>query len=404
MPILISSNGFLNDSFCESPLNKDTENNQNIGNKKTESIFNANNKLPIIVENGESSGPDSGKRDSTSRQLKFDETDEKIITKKEPDRPKISLFSKIQSNENTKKLRETVTVRNTEAAAKIKPIETKSADSLNTSLESLALTRPSSAPIKSTDTAPTDQLLCTDLQTPKVKSNDADRSNVPQKVDAIDDETPYKTFQVPQTSTMRRVQSSSQQRSILSSANQPRKCRTELEKEFRSQKVLFTTPSAVSRPAIKVMNHLGLDDSLNCYKSSPMTNLAPVKEESQPNNKENKYSTNESNSKMNDLYRSVDKIDEEVNTIDKDQVKETANENEEKKEQKIIIINGKEFIIHKKIGQGGSSSVFLVEHKETKRECALKVESVLFKSIYFNLNVCYFFYLTRWSIYVAIQH
>lgn len=375
----LQSNAFLNDSFIESPQNqtkKDNENNQNIINKKSDSIFGTSN-LAIISEKGESSAErtNSAKRDSTSRQLNFDEVTGDKVNKKEHDRPKIALFSKIQSNENAKKLSEVTSTRTSDASWKAIAAETKSVDNLVAPIKALAVTRTTSAPTKTSDSMLNEQKLCTELQTPKIKNSISDSTNVVQKPNT-DDETPYKTFQVPQTSTMRRVQSSSQQRTILSSANQPKKCRNDLEKEFRSQKVLFTTPSAVSRPAMKAMNNLDLDDSLNCYKSSPMVsvNLSPVNEER--NKENNQYTSIES---MDDLYRSIDKIDGKIDASKKDDVKvntsTTANQNEIKQEKKdkVIQINGKDFVVLNKLGQGGSSTVFLVEHKDTKLQCALKV-------------------------------
>lgn len=176
-------------------------------------------------------------------------------------------------------------------------------------------------------------------------------------------------------STIRRYQSNSQHRTLLSSSNQSNKCRSQLEKEFRSQKVLFTTPSAVSLPPIKLMSNLGLDDSLHCYKSSPMANLqpnlSPIKEkmDSAPQ----KLTSNSSSSSEN-------KIDEQLKSIP-----HSSHNNEQNNKQiemieqkpndkKVIHINGKDFIIHNRIGQGGSSCVFLAEHKDTKLECALKVK------------------------------
>lgn len=361
----------MNDSFIESPLEQlrsDNENNQNIINKKTDLIFSAN-KLPSIKEKGESSAENTGKRDSTSRQLNFDDTDGDVVDKKEPDRPKISLFSKIQSNDTTKKLSEAVTARVSDASWKTKTTEVKSIENLNAPLEALAVRRTGSAPTKVSDSVIDEPTLCTEHQTPKVRSADrVEAKNAAKKLNPDDEETPYKGFQMPPTSTMRRVQSSSQHRTILSSASQTKKCRSELENEFKSQKVLFRTPSAVSRPAIKVMNHLGLDDSLNCYRSSPMANLSPVKEEQ---NKDITHSTNEL--KANDLYRTTDKLDTKNDIVAKDVLKSIATSGESEDTKKSITINGKDFVIQSKIGQGGSSSVFLVEHKETKLPCALKV-------------------------------
>lgn len=374
----LRNNDFLNDSFIDTPsenASKGAENNQNAINKKTETInFNRSN-LPMILEKGESSAESFGKRDSTSRQLNFDDSDAEIVNKKEPDRPKISLFSKIQSTDSIKKSNDSKIIRAPDASWKAKPVDAKNVDSLSVQFDGLSVKRASSAP---------EQKLCTESQTPKVKPSTSDDSGVSSQ--RSDEETPYKTFQIPPTTTMRRLQSNSQHRTLLSSASQPRKCRSELEKEFKSQKVLFTTPSAVTRPAIKIMSHLGLDDSLNCYKSSPMVNLSPVKEERQKNKNES--------IRGESALRSFDKNDGKSNLCAKDAIamdsiaedvasneppksdSVPAHENDDSK--KTITINGKDFVIEKKIGQGGSSSVFLVEHKDTKLQCALKVIIIRF--------------------------
>lgn len=325
----------MNDSFIElSSENSrfDSENNPNVINKTDNTLNTA--VLPVINEKGESNAENTGKRDSTSRQLNFDDTVNEVVNKKEPDRPKISLFSKIQSSETTKKTRSDI----------------KSVDSLIAPLDGLAVKRTNSAPVNSTEPK-----LCTELQTPKLKSSQYDGSSKAPTSNADGEET----FQVPPTTTMRRAQTSSQHRTLLSSASQSRKCRSELENEFRSQKVLFRTPSAVSRPALKVMSHLGLDDSLNCYQSSPTLKLlSPVKEEQ----KKTKPPLSEPSA---DALRSND-IDDKTDAA-KSVTSSTSNE------PKSITINGKDFLIQNKIGQGGSSTVFLVEHKETKVQCALKV-------------------------------
>lgn len=352
---------------------KNDENNQNAINRKSISFFSTSSGLPVISEKGESSAELSGKPDSISRQLNFD--NDEINNKKEPDRPRINLFSKLQSsNGNLKKINEST--RSSDSSWKTKSNEVSNVDSITVPVDALTIAKSNSTSLKTGDSMLTEQKMCPELETPKEKSNDSDLRqqsiNIVPKPSNNDDETPYKTFQMPQTSTMRRAQSSSQHRTLLSSANQSRKCRTDLENEFRSQKVLFTTPSAVSRPAIKVMNHLGLDDSLNCYKSSPMVNLSPVKEE---RNKENECPINSTGT--NDLQQTTAKIDEQFNGADmKANASSAANENEEKKE-KIITINKKDFIVQNKIGHGGSSSVFLVEHKDTKLQCALKVRMII---------------------------
>lgn len=94
------------------------------------------NNLPAILEKGESSSDSIGKRDSTSRQLNFDDPDENCVNKKEPDRPKISLFSKIQSIDATKKSvtqysSESVTLREPDVSWKPKSTDVKKVDALS---------------------------------------------------------------------------------------------------------------------------------------------------------------------------------------------------------------------------------------------------------------------------------
>lgn len=403
----------MNDSPIESSIDsgpKNDENNQNAVNRKSISIFSTNSGLPAISEKGESSAERSSKSDSISRQLNFD--NDEIDKKKEPDRPRINLFSKLQSNDtNPKKANEST--RSSDLSWKTKSTDVSNVDSINVPVEALTIAKTNSTSMKSTGSTLNEPKLCAELQTPVTKLSDGDLRQhsinlVPKQSNNNDDETPYKTFQMPQTSAMRRAQTTSQHRTLLSSASQPRKCRTDLENEFRSQKVLFTTPSAVSRPAMKVMNHLGLDDSLNCYKSSPMVNnLSPVREE---RNKENKFPKNATGA--DDLEQSTAKMDEKLNGADVNDARapSVAGESQEKKE-KIITINNKDFIIQNKIGHGGSSSVFLVEHKDTKLQCALKVRisnfphvTLLLDWIHSLIDMHFFIVYSRLSIYAAIQH
>lgn len=365
--IRLSSNGFLNDSFIESPaIDKSkqiNDNNTNTASVKSDFNFNPSS-LPTILEKRESSGENSANRNSTSRKLKYDEPSEQILEKKELDRPKISLFSKIQSNDTTKKLSETVTTRVSDASwnSKSKSTEAKNLDRLNGPAD--AVKRPGAVHSKPNESITLEQKLCTELQTPKVKVSPNDAHLKP----VCDEETPYKTFQVPPTASMHRAQTTSNHRSILSSASQSRKCRSDLENEFKSQKVLFTTPSAVSRPAMKAINHLGLDDSLNCYKSSHMAHLSAIKDE-----RKAEVSHSSGDLIASDQQSSTHKM----NDINADDVASTKNSipetNTSDDKKKVITINGKDFEIQRRIGQGGSSSVFLVEHKDTKIQCALKV-------------------------------
>ena len=189
--------------------------------------------------------------------------------------------------------------------------------------------------------------------TPRVGSMTTDDSNyfsatetdTKSASDEIKDETPYKpSFQMP---SGRRLPQSSHR--FPSSSSTTKKCRSAIENEFRSQKILFTTPTAVSRTALAMRSNIGFDDSLNCYEvqTPPVkATCSPIKEES----KEKEPAAIETETKTKET---------EV----------TASETPEN----ILRINGKDFVIQKKIGQGGSSSVYLAEHKESRLQCALKV-------------------------------
>lgn len=189
-----------------------------------------------------------------------------------------------------------------------------------------------------------------ELNTPKLTSLSDESNNQSTELYKID-ETPYKAFQIPSTNRL-----GSTHRSILSS-NTNKKCRSAMENEFRSQKILFTTPSAVTRPAIQVISNFGLDDSLQCYNSaSPV--IRNQNQERQPL------------VKIKDPVKSI----KNGNAINDDEaIINAASTITSQDETKILRINGKEFLIRKKIGQGGSSSVFLAEHKDSKLECAVKV-------------------------------
>lgn len=59
------------------------------------------------------------------------------------------------------------------------------------------------------------------------------------------------------------------------------------------------------------------------------------------------------------------------NTIDSKKC--DAEEKNENKNEKVISINDKDYLLLKRIGSGGSSSVFLARRLDNNMECALKV-------------------------------
>lgn len=398
----------LNDSFVCTPSSKlygEIENNLH----KDYNLSSLERKLSCIPEENENNEKkrtptnevNDGKT-SISRQLKFSNIS--ITEKIAKDKPQISLFSRIKSNSSAVKVSPRLNVaiarkspttahtfRRIAFSQKVAiPVKTNSLEgniSHDSSLSgkvAVDVKRTVSAPLKTNlyeektstrlgNTTKSNSFedkttaSVTELSTPKLTSlsdESSNRSTVDlSKIDgstvknaSLMDETPYKAFQMPST---RRLLST--HRSILSS-NTGNKCRSALENEFRSQKVLFTTPSAVSRPAIQVMSNLGLDDSLqlHCYKSSPAIN----------NQKEERQLPKLANDPIKSSSGANTTADMPI--LDNAVTSSTGDVKEEKA-PKILQINGKEFVVSKKIGQGGSSSVFLAEHKDSKLECAVKV-------------------------------
>lgn len=328
------------------------ETDRNLTNNFSDNTFAG---LTVIKEEEQ---PDSQKKGdaTTSRQLKFNS-----FAESESDRPTIALFSKLSSNSFLKKSDECPNkIANEEGVV---PVQTnsvpdnKAIDNLNTLVDAISVKKVVSAPLKSSH--------LNDFNTPKVCAIEKPPVNGSCKLG--------EDFHMPASNTVLRRLQSSQHRSLLSSGNQSRKCRSDLEKEFKSQKVLFTTPSTVSRPTNKLMQNIEtLDDSLDCFKGSPMVDASTAKLDDNVR-KIKKPSPPVQNTV--DCYRkSIDNIDgsEIKEKIEKEKEKENLPTNNGQ-QQKVLRINGKDFIIRERIGQGGSSSVFLAEHKETKLECALKV-------------------------------
>lgn len=191
----------------------------------------------------------------------------------------------------------------------------------------------------------------------------------------IYDDTPLKMFQVPTT------------KRVLSTHRPMGTCgrrRPALESEFRSQRILFTTPTAVSRPTIALMSHVGLDDSLNCYKSPSTTILHDIDEQHRSILRPVENNVKVESKPIDINVVQPEPIEEIVTkTTDKENVMEVPGPciknigSEDAK--KLIKINGKDFILKKKIGQGGSSRVYLASHKESGQDCALKVNHSKFR-------------------------
>ncbi|XP_049285760.1 dual specificity protein kinase Ttk isoform X1 [Anopheles funestus] len=150
-----------------------------------------------------------------------------------------------------------------------------------------------------------------------------------------------------------------------------RKSRNTIENEFKSQKVLFATPVVMPRPPVNFLP----DDSLNYSVITPDAtkepkHLSPIKE--QP-----KMSKRSTNQLFGGLDAATDKVSPpNVATLCAPTVVETNTNSTDAPQQpkeRPIVINGKEYMVLKKIGSGGSSSVFLAKQVATGLECAVKL-------------------------------
>uniref|UniRef100_A0A182M6B0 Protein kinase domain-containing protein n=1 Tax=Anopheles culicifacies TaxID=139723 RepID=A0A182M6B0_9DIPT len=150
-----------------------------------------------------------------------------------------------------------------------------------------------------------------------------------------------------------------------------RKSRNTIENEFKSQKVLFATPVVMARPPVNFLP----DDSLNYSVITPdatkgSKHLSPIKEQQ----KMTKRSTNQ-------LFGGLDAASDKVSppsvaTLCAPTVAEKtvdSNDTQQQPKERPIVINGKEYLVLKKIGSGGSSSVFLAKQVATGLECAVKL-------------------------------
>lgn len=299
---------------------------------------------------------------TTSRQLNFNVPSE--ITK---ERPVISLFSKIQSINSSQTQKQNHSAVSPIARSPVLAFDkvtlrgTPSIESVSFGDKSKSNTGEPNA-LKCDDNiesiATANHMYDSRTQNTEGDVNSNNITNTMQPVSELTEkETPYKMFQIP---SARRLPPSNRRLAT----NDLKNSRTAMENEFRSQKVLFTTPSAVSRPIINLLSNVKLDDSLNCYKSSPVvmnTSLQKLPQRSLSSR------TLETNNVMPDDTNTSEAISIKKMPKERD---DTAQFNDK---NKIIRINGKDFVMHKKIGQGGSSSVFLAEYKDKRLECAVKV-------------------------------
>ncbi|KAL5274415.1 TTK family protein [Megaselia abdita] len=158
------------------------------------------------------------------------------------------------------------------------------------------------------------------------------------KVDDLD--TPFKTVQPGNSSKFitPQVMSFTSRRNVNSTSHKPRNA---LENEFRMKKVLFQTPISVARPPILPNESITLS-----MIDTPNKNILITPDEP----------------KLESEARSD--IKSKKSLFDTKAVPRNPN---------AIQINGVEYVVERKLGSGGSSTVFLAKCSEKNIECALKI-------------------------------
>lgn len=155
-----------------------------------------------------------------------------------------------------------------------------------------------------------------------------------------EDNTPFKSLQPGNSSKFitPQVMSFTNRRNVNSTSQKPRNA---LENEFKMKKVLFQTPISVARTQILPNESITLS-----MIDTPNKNILITPDEPKPESEA-----------RSDIKSKKSLFD----------TKETL------KDPNAIQINGVEYIVEKKLGFGGSSTVFLAKCHQKKMECALKI-------------------------------
>lgn len=158
-------------------------------------------------------------------------------------------------------------------------------------------------------------------------------------------------------------------------STQSKKTKSAIVNEFRSQKVLFQTPMAISRAPIMQNDSISLTlcDTINEGGTPSTAEKTP-------------QCTNESNPK--DAARSKKSLEVAFSGVSKEnedkeiENNEVATNSTTKDKTTTVHINNGTFVIIKKLGCGGSSSVYLAKKQDSDKEYALKV-SYFYPSLHF---------------------
>lgn len=152
-------------------------------------------------------------------------------------------------------------------------------------------------------------------------------------------------------------------------STQTQKARSAIVSEFRSQKVLFQTPMAISRAPIPNDSiSLSLCDTINEVETPSTAEKTPQCTDSIP-------SIDASGRYKKSLVEAFNDVDKEQpkDTVKKTDTTSSAAVTTNKEKETVVHINKGSYVILQKLGCGGSSSVYSAKRQDNGKECALKV-------------------------------
>ncbi|TMW53107.1 hypothetical protein DOY81_001835 [Sarcophaga bullata] len=149
-------------------------------------------------------------------------------------------------------------------------------------------------------------------------------------------------------------------------STQSKKTKSAIVNEFRSQKVLFQTPMAISRAPIMQNDSISLTlcDTINEGGTPSTSEKTP-----QCVNERHPKDTARSKKSLEVAFSGVSKENEDKEIENN----EAATNSTTKDKTTTVHINSGTFVIIKKLGCGGSSSVYLAKKQDSDKEYALKV-------------------------------
>ncbi|XP_061396966.1 dual specificity protein kinase TTK [Musca vetustissima] len=147
-------------------------------------------------------------------------------------------------------------------------------------------------------------------------------------------------------------------------STQSQKTKSAIVNEFRSQKVLFQTPMAITRAPMSCLPNdsisFSLCDTINEGGTPSTTEKTPKCPAEKP--------TGRSKKSLEGEFMEVTR-EQQAQKIENNKCSAITTRDKET----IVHINNSDYIIMQKLGCGGSSSVYLAKRADNDKECALKV-------------------------------